>query len=274
MRIAIVLVLIIATACNVQKIPKKKLRQYIYEKNYTVKEGDIEVTLRNPLHCPLRVWMQSSNESLSSRFDSINPVVLPAMSDTLLVFRNVEDRNADIDFSSRLGDTSQQIIPIALELPFPKGKLYRVIQGNNSEPTHNKAYSRYAIDFGLSLQDTVCSAMDGYVVGVVEEYKYGGSGEEWRPFGNFITIYHPESGLFTQYAHLYHNGSFVQVGDTVRAGQPIGLSGMTGQTDIEHLHFNCLIPVHTENGLKSVPCVFKEGYVSEELKEGDMVEKR
>lgn len=99
----------------------------------------------------------------------------------------------------------------------------------------------------------------------------GGIGKEWKTFGNFITIYKPNSGLFIQYVHLAENGSLVEIGDEIQSGQSIALSGDTGQRDIEHLHFNCLIPVNTNDGLKSIPIEFIEGYKSEELKKDDLV---
>ena len=110
-------------------------------------------------------------------------------------------------------------------------------------------------------------------VGVIDKYKFGGEGDKWRPFGNFITIYEPDSGIFTQYVHLIKNGSLVKVGEKIDSGQPIALSGKTGQTDIEHLHFNCLIPINNNDGLKSIPFEFVEGYKSESLKKSDIVKK-
>ena len=56
----------------------------------------------------------------------------------------------------------------------------------------------------------------------------------------FIAIYHTQSGLYTQYVHLNHKGVLVKLGDYVKKGQPIGISGMTGFTTIEHLHFNVI----------------------------------
>ena len=66
----------------------------------------------------------------------------------------------------------------------------------------------------------------------------------------------------------------MKIGDSIKRGQPIALSGKTGQTDIEHLHFNCLIPVNDNvDGMKSIPIEFIEGYKSVDLKKNDIVKK-
>lgn len=111
------------------------------------------------------------------------------------------------------------------------------------------------------------------MVGVVKEHQYGGKDKKWRDYANFITIYHPHSGLFTQYAHLAHKGSFVTVGDSVTRGQAIGLSGKTGWTSIPHLHFNVLVPADSPEGLHSVEISFLEGYDGARLRTNDVVKK-
>lgn len=77
--------------------------------------------------------------------------------------------------------------------------------------------------------------------------------------------------VYTQYVHLVHEGSFVEVGDSVQSNQVIGLSGKTGRTDIEHLHFNVLIP--NKDGMESTEIEFLEGYLGVNLKRGDSVKK-
>ena len=39
------------------------------------------------------------------------------------------------------------------------------------------------------------------------------------------------------YWHLQHNGALVNVGDTIKTGQIIALSGKTGYALVPHLHF-------------------------------------
>jgi murein DD-endopeptidase MepM/ murein hydrolase activator NlpD len=259
--------------CKIQKLPPVRHTQYTLHLTSKAENNELLIDLRNPLNCPLRIWIYSSVNEMQSELNKINPVVMKAQQDTLITFAIDQNINYNISFSSRLGDPSQKIIPIELELPFPKNRSYTVIQGNNTNYTHNTSWSRYAVDFNLAVNDTICAATSGFVVGVIDEYKLGGIGNEWKPYGNFITIYEPNSGLFTQYAHLVHKGSLVKPGDKIERGQPIALSGKTGQTDIEHLHFNCLIPANNNDGLESTPFVFSGGYKSQELKNGDSLGK-
>jgi len=268
-----VLILVLLLGCQSHKLPSAAKPHYSYHKTYKIENTELRIDLRNPLHCPLRIWITSTDNELQSELGKVNPIVLKAQGDTLLSFAVAKDINYGISFASRLGDTLQAIENIKLELPFPKSRMYSVIQENNTNYTHNNSWSRYAIDFDLAENDTICAATSGFVVGVTDEYKLGGIGSEWKPYGTFVTIYDPESGLFTQYVHLVHKGSLVRVGDKIESGQPIALSGKTGQTNTEHLHFNCLIPTHNEDGLKSVPFEFIGGYKSKELKKGDTLKK-
>lgn len=57
-------------------------------------------------------------------------------------------------------------------------------------------------------------------------------------YGKCITVRHA-NGLETRYSHNSKN--FVNVGDKVKAGQVIGLTGRTGRATTEHLHFETRI---------------------------------
>lgn len=72
--------------------------------------------------------------------------------------------------------------------------------------------------------------------------------------------------------HFKHQGALVKVGDKVKKGQPIALSGMTGFTTDEHLHFDVLVP-DSSGSLISTPVEFEGGIQGESLKKGDTVKK-
>lgn len=72
--------------------------------------------------------------------------------------------------------------------------------------------------------------------------------------GNLITIDHG-NGLVTKYMH--HSEIYVKVGDHVEKGQQIGLSGTTGRSTGNHLHFQV-----EENGVAVNPLLYLEGIIS------------
>lgn len=270
-RILCFLLFCFLVGCSSSNLPTEKYAQFRFYRNYTVENNELKVEIGNPLHSPLRVWVYNADEALQARFDKLNPVVLPAKTDTVLAFTGISELANEVRFGWAFGDPGTALKKEPLDLPFPTGRSYRVIQGNHGKFSHYTDYSRYAVDFALKVNDTICAATDGYVVGVIEQYEFGGKGDEWRPFSNYITMYDPNSGLYTQYVHLVKAGSFVEVGDPVKKGQPIGLSGLTGKTDIEHLHFNVLEP--SAKGLKSTPFEFAGGVQSESLKRNDVIKK-
>ncbi len=115
------------------------------------------------------------------------------------------------------------------------------IQANGSylygEPNiNNPAYAHLGIDYSIRY-DTVFSASDGivYFVGynpndTINGYEPGGA-------GNYITIQSiwNNKNLFLLYMHLQK--PLVSQGQQVLRGQPIAISGNTGNSTGPHLHF-------------------------------------
>ncbi len=118
-------------------------------------------------------------------------------------------------------------------LPYAEGKRFRVIQGYYTVFTHKE---RAAIDFNMKKGTRVHAARDGIVVRVKQDGEKGGLNSKYRLDGNMIIIQHKDSTR-AGYWHLSKDGAFVNVGDSVKKGQLIGLSGNTGYTAFPHLHF-------------------------------------
>jgi murein DD-endopeptidase MepM/ murein hydrolase activator NlpD len=118
-------------------------------------------------------------------------------------------------------------------LPYEENKTHVLVQGYFSHYTHKH---RAALDFKMKKGTKVCAARAGVVVRLKEDGKKGGSNKKYRSFGNFVVVQHEDSSR-TGYWHLRFNGVLVNVGDTVKQGQVIGLSGRTGYTYFPHLHF-------------------------------------
>ena len=253
-------------------IPDRKLSQFYLELSYEVMDDSLKIAFSNPLHCPLRMNASAKQEKVQAILTQYFPLTLSPRTDTTLVhYTDLSKDEIKIRFYSTLGDPEAEVFKEPITFPFPAGRKYKIIQGYHGSYSHSSDYSRYALDFNTNIGDTVCAAADGFVVGVIEGYKNGGDNKKWRDHSNFITLFHPALNLYTQYAHLVFKGSLVEVGDSVCAGQPIGLSGMTGFTDVAHLHFNVLKA--NEEGMKSTPIHFLEGYSGDELKKGVWVEK-
>ena len=118
-------------------------------------------------------------------------------------------------------------------LPYEYNTSHLLIQGYFSRLSHKE---RVALDFKMKRGTKICAARDGIVVRVKEDGDKGGWNRKYRPYGNVIVIQHA-NGSRAGYWHLQYNGALVNIGDTVRKGQVIGLSGKTGYTFLPHLHF-------------------------------------
>jgi murein DD-endopeptidase MepM/ murein hydrolase activator NlpD len=81
----------------------------------------------------------------------------------------------------------------------------------------------HGVDIPMATGDDVRSLQGGTVT---ESQVRGG-------YGQTIVVDHGD-GLTTRYAHL--SARHVQVGDTVAAGQVVGLAGQTGRATGPHLH--------------------------------------
>lgn len=118
-------------------------------------------------------------------------------------------------------------------LPYEEGKTYRMVQGYFSSFTHKE---RAALDFKMKRGSKICAARDGVVIRAKEDGDRGGLKRKYRPYGNYVIIQHSDSSR-AGYWHLQKEGVLVNVGDTVKKGQVIALSGKTGYSFMPHLHF-------------------------------------
>jgi murein DD-endopeptidase MepM/ murein hydrolase activator NlpD len=118
-------------------------------------------------------------------------------------------------------------------LPYKKGDRHLLIQGYYTSFSHK---NRIAIDFKMKRGAKIAAARDGVVIRTKEDGTKGGLRREYRQHGNHVVIEHVD-GTRAGYWHLKKNGVLVNVGDTVKQGQVIGLSGKTGYSALPHLHF-------------------------------------
>jgi Peptidase family M23 len=136
-------------------------------------------------------------------------------------------------------------------LPYEEGSSHLIVQGYFGIFSHQE---RAALDFKMKKGTNILAVRDGVVIRVKEDGSRGGWSRKWRNHGNNIVIQHGDNSR-SGYWHLQKDGALVNVGDTVKQGQVIGLSGKTGYAATPHLHF--IVWKSDGRGWQQVPTRFQ-----------------
>lgn len=113
------------------------------------------------------------------------------------------------------------------QLPFrnpAQGKLITSPFGNRKDPFFGKLALHPGVDFHFDPGEAIKATAPGKVVSA------GWAGG----YGNMVEIDHGD-GISTRYGHMA--AITVQAGDTVKAGEQLGLAGSTGRSTGTHLHY-------------------------------------
>jgi len=137
-------------------------------------------------------------------------------------------------------------------LPYAINSYTMVTQGFNGHFSH-KGNSLYAIDFAMKIGTKIYASRDGIVVNLKNDgYKNGN--RKYISHANFITIRHNDD-TYAKYVHLKKGGVIVKIGQKIKRGQFIGLSGNTGFTNGPHLHI-VVFKGKSYNSRQSIPIKF------------------
>ncbi|MEQ8967096.1 MAG: peptidoglycan DD-metalloendopeptidase family protein [Azospirillaceae bacterium] len=113
--------------------------------------------------------------------------------------------------------------------------------GGRRDPLTGRSAAHHGLDFGAGWREAVVAAAPGEIVHAGRRGAYG----------NLVEIDHG-LGVTTRYAHLHSVD--VSVGDTVEAGDPVGVLGNTGRSTGPHLHYEVRLddrPIDPMNFVKA-----------------------
>jgi hypothetical protein len=167
--------------------------------------------------------------------------------------------------------------PTSLHLPF-SGRWF-VMQGGDTLNVNQHMTDRsqaYAIDFVkvagrndrelartpqptkledyFSWNERVLAPADSTVVSAVNELPDNPIGvkDAAHRFGNHVVL-RLGDGRYAVLAHMQKGSVTVKVGDTLKAGQPIGACGNSGSSDLPHIHFHVQDASEVGTGAPSNP---------------------
>lgn len=205
----------------------------------------------NLLPGPIEVMLLAQDGAVSAS-DPPLPARATVAAHSAALLARIHEGDARLRVLAVPGSPNARPRDVEYALPLPSAPL-RVQQAWGGRYSHADAENRYAVDFAAAEGTPVVAARDGVVLQAEAGFADASPGEDEAlrlARANFIRILH-DDGSMALYAHLRPGGVLVRVGQRVRRGQQIGLSGNTGLSTAPHLHF----VVHANRGmhLASIP---------------------
>jgi murein DD-endopeptidase MepM/ murein hydrolase activator NlpD len=102
-------------------------------------------------------------------------------------------------------------------------------------PSHVGPYEG-AVDIAVDIGTEVLAPFDGVIVEMKDSSEKYGETEDYATEVNFLTIKHT-NGEYSQFLHLAKDSSLVKVGHTVKKGQKVAETGLSGWMTAPHLHW-------------------------------------
>jgi murein DD-endopeptidase MepM/ murein hydrolase activator NlpD len=225
----------------------------------TRKNGEtVEFRAKNAREIPLTVTLQVWTKHMSAgRPRLVTETVPPESSQLLMVLHETngeQESRYGFDCEWTIGSiNAKHDEELLYRLPYATGKSYYVLQGYGSRLSHT-GREQYTVDFNMREGTPVHAARGGIVARAEESNSKGCWKGGCGKYANYIVILH-DDWTTGEYYHLQKDGVLVDVGDSVVAGQQIGLSGNTGNSTMPHLHFG-VYRAAVQGKYQSIPVQF------------------
>jgi hypothetical protein len=169
----------------------------------------------------------------------------------------------------RIAECSGGMPDTYYRLPFLSNQQVEVSQGNCGDTTHAcGGGQQFALDFRADKGTPVLAARGGVVVGILDGVTgHCSSAEECDALGipasgNYVQIQHQDNTIAV-YAHLTPDSMAVSLGQTIKRGTLLAMSGFTGRASGPHLHFHVREAVSIAGGV-TIPASYQY-YINEPL---------
>jgi len=121
----------------------------------------------------------------------------------------------------------------------------------SGDPLNNESYYAFGAEVLVPADGEVIAVVDGIVDNIPGEMN------ESEPAGNMVVLQHG-NGELSMLAHFKQNSIAVEVGDTVKEGQLLGLCGNSGNSSEAHIHFQVMKQAEVGSELV-IPISFANG---------------
>ncbi|RED91585.1 M23 family metallopeptidase [Marinoscillum furvescens] len=231
------LLTLVLAFCIVQATAQEKVIKAYHE---TQEDNSLIIYVENRSEVLHSVLLEGNLKGMSASIALPITQVVPPKSTTAFVTLTptANSYGYSYEFTSTQGDvTAIHDDTYVYQLPYQSGESHRIDQGYLERPTH---MDQYALDFHMDTGTKICAIRDGKVMNVVQKHNRGCPDKSCGQYNNFVQVMHAD-GSIADYSHLQKNGALVKIGDEVKAGDVIALSGATGQASGPHLHLEVYV---------------------------------
>ncbi len=217
-----------------------------------------KLLVRNDFAIPIRVSVNVKGHNITPPKAQNNIPLHPGETrEAFSITAGVDGKEWRYTWTSELHPGLEQVdhdAGVIYDLPFSSKTPYSISQGPNGSFSHYGVNSN-AIDWAMPVGTEILAAREGTVIGYRENSNIGGSSPKYKSEQNYIWVQHSD-GTVGQYHHLKKGGVLVEIGDPVRRGQLIGLSGNTGYSSVPHLHFHISGSLEKGDVFQTFPITF------------------